>query len=259
MNWVQKVNNKMNAEKAMLEKLAFGTKAFFKAAGRKNAVVGLSGGVDSALVCAIACKALGAKNVFAYHLPAGDFSHLADATAVAEKFGANFELADLANALDCVAKISKPNDVFGRGNIASRLRMAFLYSKARDLNGLVLGTSNKSELMLGYFTKFGDGGVDFEPIGNLFKTQVYLLAKETGVPNAVIDKPPTAGLWPGQTDESELGAPYAKIDLVLDAIENGEEQKDLEKEFGKKLVAQIFRRIEANHHKLEMPPSLKID
>ncbi len=204
-----------------IETLVKGMRKFFKDAGKRNAVVGISGGVDSATVCALLCKALGPKKVFAYHLPAGDVSHLADAAAVAEKFGCNFEIADISGALEAMSKTASPKDQIGKGNMASRLRMVFLYAKARDLGAVVAGTSNKSEIMLGYFTKFGDGGVDFEPIGDLFKAQVYALARQLGVPKSVIDKPPTAGLWPGQTDESELGAPYAQIDRVLAAIAEG--------------------------------------
>jgi NAD+ synthase len=228
-----------------------GTRQYAKASGRHACAVGISGGVDSAAVCGILCKALGPKNVFAYHLPAGDFSHLADAGAVAEKFGCNFEVADLTGAVDAVAKISKPADSVGRGNIASRLRMVFLYAKARDLNALAAGTSNKSEITLGYFTKFGDGGVDFEPIGELYKMQVYAIAKELGVPKRIIGKPPTAGLWPGQTDESELGAKYAQIDQALRELGAGKAAKS---PIAKKLLA----RMRKNSHKLCMPPSISI-
>ncbi len=241
-----------------IQTIVSGTKKFVEKTGRKNAVVGLSGGVDSATVCALLCKALGPKRVFAFHLPAGDVSHLADAAAVAEKFACNFEVADLSAALQQFSKTACPKDREGRGNIASRLRMVFLYAKSRDLNAVVAGTSNKSEIMLGYFTKFGDGGVDFEPIGALFKAQVYEVAKALGVPKSVLEKPPTAGLWPGQTDESELGASYAKIDRVLEEIEAGTGKGALEKKFGKKTVQLVMKRMAKNGHKLELPESISL-
>lgn len=231
-------------------------KTFFKNAKHKRAVLGLSGGVDSAVVCALLSRALGSKNVFAYHLPAGDFAHLADAITVAEKFEVNFEAADLSGAKECMAKASAPKLPKTLGNISSRLRMAFLYAKANDLNALVAGTGNKSELDLGYFTKYGDGGCDVEPIGGLYKTQVYMLAKELGVPKEVIEKAPTAGLWAGQTDESELGAPYSVIDLVLDGLEKKVDIDALEKKFGKKIVQNLRKRRQANAHKNAKVPTL---
>ena len=122
---------------------------------------------------------------------------------------------DIASVIDSFVTSLKNMDKIRKGNIMARTRMIMLYDQAAKYRGLVLGTSNKTELLLGYFTKYGDGGVDIEPLGDLYKTQVRQLVKDLGVPDRIIKKVPTAGLWPGQTDEGELGFTYEEVDRLL--------------------------------------------
>lgn len=190
-------------------------------AGARGAVLGLSGGVDSAVTAALCIRAFGDR-VLGLILPCeSNRSDEEDARAVAVCLG----LATATVSLDAVYKAL--NDALqtapglARLNVKPRLRMAALYYYANALNYMVAGTGNRTELMVGYFTKFGDGGVDLLPIGGLYKQQVRKLARELGVPSRIIDKPPSAGLWDGQTDERELGISYAVLDAALEALASG--------------------------------------
>jgi len=191
-------------------------------AGADRWVVGVSGGLDSATATMLAVDAVGADRVEAVFLP-GPTTQSASrqaARALADAAGiglgqVSIEAAteQLEDALPVDASTST------RGNLQARLRMAVTYAVANERDGLVLGTGNKSELLTGYFTKHGDGGVDALPLGDLYKTQVRALARELCVPEVVLEREPTAGLWEGQTDEDELGLPYEVLDVVLAGIE----------------------------------------
>jgi len=190
--------------------------------GRKGVVLGLSGGVDSALVAKLCADALGPRRVLAVGLPEGrDDKDLADAEAWAKELGIGWRVVDIAPmalAFERALDASKA-DRIARGNIRARVRMVVLYYIANTENRLVMGTGNKSELLVGYYTRWGDGGADFLPIGDLYKTQVRAMARHLGVPAAIVDKVPSAGLWPGQTDEGELGITYEELDRILLGIE----------------------------------------
>ncbi|HET6363112.1 MAG TPA: NAD(+) synthase [Gemmatimonadota bacterium] len=197
-------------------------------AGRSGFVVGLSGGVDSALAAAIAVRASGPASVHAFHLPATDGHHPAGegamkservAREVAGHLGIELEIVRLGGILDA-APLAAP-EAGRRGNFAARMRMAILYDRAAALDALVLGTSNKSEIALGYTTLWGDMAADCWPLGDLYKTQVLDLARAIGLPTAVVERTPSAELWDGQTDESELGFTYGQADLVLYAYLEG--------------------------------------
>jgi NAD+ synthase len=190
-------------------------------AGAQGVVVGMSGGVDSSVVAVLARRGLGDRVlglVMPCHSDPTDVEHARRVTA---KFGIKTEYVDLTLLFDCFLVILPPGDRLAVGNLKPRLRMATLYYFANSRNYLVVGTGNKSEIMVGYTTKYGDSGVDLLPLGDLLKTQVRELARELGIPDEIIVKPPSAGLWEGQTDEGEMGITYEELDRALLAIESG--------------------------------------
>jgi len=198
-------------------------RTYAAAAGSRGYVVGLSGGVDSACTAALCQRAMG-DHVLAALLPCHSGASDAElAHLVADAFGLQTVTVELGPAYDYMlaALPSEPSGL-AAANIKPRLRMAALYALAQMRNYLVAGTGNKSEIMIGYYTKYGDGGVDVEPLGDLYKWQVRQLARDLGVPQAVIDRSPSAGLWAGQTDEGEMGLTYTELDAALVAIETGE-------------------------------------
>lgn len=181
-------------------------------------VVGLSGGLDSAVSAALAAVAVGPERVRALALPGPTSSpeSLAHAQLVAAAFGLTLEVVDLAPAAETLAAaVAAREDRLRFGNLMARLRMVALFDRARALPGLVLGTSNKSEVLLGYSTLFGDSASSVNPLGDLWKTQIYALGSHLGVPAPLLQKAPTADLWPGQTDAGELGFDYREADPVL--------------------------------------------
>lgn len=235
----------------LVEKL----KKFFRKSGKQNAVVGISGGVDSALTLWLCVQALGQKSVYAYFLPYVEKSDDAQQTRLfAQSLGVHFEAASIQPAADALMKSTHAVDPVDQGNIMARTRMNFLYSKARQHNALVVGTGNKSELAVGYFTKYGDGGVDVLPIGSLYKTQVWQTANDVGIPKYFIDKPPSAGLWPDQTDEHELEMTYHELDGILQLLDT--KPNEAIQRFGNKKVGNVLDRMKNNRHKMELPPVL---
>ena len=221
--------------------------------GCKGAVIGLSGGVDSAAT-AILCKdALGKNNVNCLYLPdettpALDNKHC---SLFVKKFGLSCEKKDITKIVKEISasSIIKP-DKFALANVKARIRMVLLFEYANMTKSLVCGTSNKSEILIGYFTKYGDGGVDIFPIGDLFKTQVWELAKFLKIPKEMINKPPTAGLWKDQSDEKELGINYNQLDKVLAGLERKVDLNDIAKIAGVK-QSEVIRiknmRIKSQH------------
>lgn len=187
-------------------------------AGAAGVVVGLSGGVDSALAAALAARALGPERVHAFLLPYRTSSpdSAADAEAVARQLGIPHRTVDISSMVDAYFDAAEPEaDAGRRGNKMARERMSILFDQAKKLRALVLGTSNKTEILLGYSTVFGDNASSLNPLGDLYKTQVWQLAAHLGLPESVVGKRPSADLWPGQTDEGELGFAYATADEVL--------------------------------------------
>lgn len=187
-------------------------------AGARSLVVGLSGGVDSALAAALAVKAVGAQRLRAFYLPYRDSDPRSarDAHAVAETLGLELTTLDISPQIDAYFTAAAPDaDRVRRGNKMARERMAILFDQAKLHGGLVVGTSNKTEILLGYSTVFGDNASSLNPLGDLYKQQVRQLARHLGVPESVLAKPPSADLWPGQTSEGELGFDYATADEIL--------------------------------------------
>ena len=185
--------------------------------GFERVVVGLSGGVDSSLVTTLAVSALGADNVVALFMPyrTSDPQSALDAYAVCEGLGIAAETVDITAQVDDYFERFPDADRTRRGNKMARERMSILYDQSMAQRALVLGTSNKTELLLGYGTLFGDMASALNPIGDLYKTQVFALARELDLPHSVLTKPPSADLWAGQSDEEELGIRYAVVDQVL--------------------------------------------
>jgi NAD+ synthase len=189
---------------------------YVQKAGARGAVFGLSGGIDSAVVSVLCKKAFG-ENALGLIMPChSDKNDGIDASLVADKFDIKYHTIVLDNVYDELLKVmDKSENNMAKANIKPRLRMTTLYYYAGINNYLVVGSENKSELTVGYFTKYGDGGADLWPIGNLVKSQVRELASNLGIPQRIVDKIPTAGLWCGQTDEEEMGITYDQLDQYI--------------------------------------------
>ncbi len=231
-----------------------------KAAGAGGAVLGLSGGLDSATVAFLAAEALGPDRVLALILPEAGVTpeeDLEDARLVASILGVETKEIDISKILDRYSELLPTAEASPvvNGNLKARVRMTILYWHANLLGRLVLGTGNKTEIMLGYSTKFGDAAADIFPIADLYKDEVRELAKRLEVPRRIIEKAPTAGLWPGQTDEAELGISYDDANAILRGIEAGRSPEQLAEEWGADKVSLVLGRIEAGRHKRELPPT----
>jgi NAD+ synthase len=185
--------------------------------GTQGVVVGLSGGIDSSLSAALAVRALGPERVHGFLLPYRTSSPESerDARAVAEHLGMSHRVIDISPMVDAYFAIEPDAPADRRGNKMARERMTILFDQAKKLDSLVLGTSNKTEILLGYSTVFGDNASSLNPLGDLYKCQIWQLSRHLGLPAQVIDKAPSADLWPGQTDEGELGFSYEMADEVL--------------------------------------------
>lgn len=205
----------MDMEK-LCDKLVEWLKNYVKNAGASGAVFGMSGGVDSSVVSVLCKKAFG-DNVLGLIMPChSDKNDELDAKLVAEKFDIKYKVVTLDSVYDEFLKVvDETEDKLVKANIKPRLRMTTLYYYAGLNNYLVVGAENKSELVVGYFTKYGDSGADLMPIANLVKSQVRMLASYLGIPQKIIDKAPSAGLWSGQTDESEMGITYEELDNYI--------------------------------------------
>ncbi|MCM8791531.1 MAG: NAD+ synthase [Candidatus Omnitrophica bacterium] len=233
----------------MKERIIFWIKEYVKKSRAKGVVLGLSGGLDSSVVGVLCRKALGRNKVLALILPChSEKKDIKDALFLAKRFDINTRLIDLSGIYDNFIKLLPCADKITLANLKVRLRMVVLYYFANKLNYLVCGTSNKSELMTGYFTKFGDGASDMLPIGDLLKSQVKELAKELNIPQAIIDKIPSAGLWLGQTDEKELGVSYHELDMILEKLER--KKRPL---LPKDKVDKVKEKIRFSEHKRRLP------
>lgn len=236
-------------------------------AGVNSAVVGLSGGIDSALTAYLTVEALGHENVLGIHLPELNVTpaeDVLDATEVADRLNIEFKTIDISEILSSfMYSIPESNDAtpLTNGNLKARIRMSVLYYYANLSGRMVMGTGNKTEIMLGYYTKYGDGGVDIEPIGDLYKTEVMELSRMVGVPEGIITKPPTAGLWVGQTDEEELGISYVVVDKMLEMLLDGKNPEYIQDILGVsgEQMDSIIQRISANIHKNQIPPIAVLD
>jgi NAD+ synthase len=229
----------------------------------RRAVVGVSGGIDSAVVLRLASEAVGPDRVVAVLLPDSRFPAplREETTAFAGGLAGTVRVVSI-DPIVASLRGALPDvwDPTGLGNLAARARMTALYAVAGTTGGLVVGTGNKSELLLGYFTKYGDGGADLLPIGDLYKTEVRALAGDLGIPEAIRLRAPTAGLWDGQTDEGELGLPYEAIDQILRGLEELREPSEIAEISGiaPPAVDGIVERVRRNRHKRRSAPVPKL-
>lgn len=222
----------------------------------RRAVVGLSGGVDSAVTAYLCARALGSDNVYAFALPYATSSpaSLADAQLVVEALGVHFRVIEIAAAVDGYLQFEPAADGRRRGNVMARTRMLVLFDQSAKLDALPVGTGNKTERLLGYFTWHADDAPPVNPLGDLFKTQVWALARYLGVPQRVIEKAPSADLEAGQTDEADLGISYARADALLADLLLGYDDAQLAaRGFSGDEIALVRRRVDATHWKRHLP------
>ena len=251
VNFIKDIKNKTNAD---------------------GVIIGLSGGIDSTIVVYLLKEAIGSENIYSYHLttsttPKEDTEH---ARLVAKLLNIEYkeiniesisnEFLNLANnSVNSLANVnSNLENKVAEGNLKARIRMSLLYYFANLKNSIVVGNSNRSELLIGYFTKYGDGACDFEPIGDIYKTQLKKLAKSLKIPEEIVNKPPRAGLWENQTDEDEIGFSYEILDQLLYFIVDKKlSNEDILKEMdiSSDKIDNIRNKIAKNQHKLYFPPS----
>ena len=238
--------------------------------GFERVVVGLSGGVDSATVAFLVARAIGAENLLAVRMPYRTSSDASegDALRVVDALGCRTERVEITPMVDPMLSVisdpeaSPPGDVLNvrRGNVMARQRMIVLYDRSAEFDALVAGTSNKTEALLGYGTLHGDMACAFAPIGDLYKTQLRSVATELGVPEAILDKPPSADLWPGQTDEDELGRSYDALDRTLFALvdRRWSIERCVAAGLDRDLVEWVARRVARMEFKRQLPPVAKV-
>ena len=224
----------------------------------KQLLLGVSGGIDSAVVATLCARAK-PNETHALIMPTVSSSkqNMDDALNLCEKLSINYKVLAIDGILDAFYKTIDVNlSNLRKGNLAARVRMSLLYDYSSSINALVIGTSNKSELMLGYGTIFGDLACAINPIGELYKSEIFEFAKHLGIDKNFIDKAPSADLWDGQSDEGDIGYSYAVIDEILQNLENNKEQ--VIKKFGSKAVLDIENRVVSNRFKRQMPLIVKI-
>jgi NAD+ synthase len=240
---------------------------YVEKSGARGVVLGLSGGIDSSAVAALSSLALGPNRVFGLMLPERETQNIQDikhAKLVAKKFGFKTEVIDITPTVEAFCKstpIFDSRDKLSKGNVKARTRMIYIYYYANKLDMLVCGSSDKSETMMGYFTKWGDVAADISPLMDLYKTQVRNLANYTGIPRKIIQKPPTPSLWPGQLAEKELGIKYEQLDLVLYGLEHFMKTEEIAKQLDltEELVTGLKRRWLSTEHKRRMLLTAKLE
>ncbi len=242
-------------------------RAQLQQAGFERLVLGLSGGIDSALVAYLAAEAVGAPNLLCVMMPYRTSSpdSRGDAETVAADIGCPVELVDISPMVDAYFEVAggpgaRDASSLRRGNLMARTRMMVLYDRSVTWRGLVIGTGNKTETLIGYTTLFGDSACAFAPIADLYKSQVRQLSVALGVPDAVVRKAPSADLWPGQTDETEVGFSYATIDRILFRLVDGRRSIEelVEEGFEREMVERVDRLVAGAEFKRQMPPIAKV-
>jgi NAD+ synthase len=231
-------------------------------AGFSRAVVGVSGGVDSSLSCTLAAKAMGPDNVLAVRMPYETSSpdSLEHAQMLIDRLGVQSTTIPITPMVKPYLEMIPQKESVRRGNVMARQRMIVVYDQSMAFKGLVVGTGNKTEILLGYTTLYGDSASAINPLGDLYKTQVRQLAREIGIPEVIVDKPPSADLWVGQTDEGELGFTYEEVDKLLYELIDQQKspQECVEAGFEERFVREVIERVRRNHYKRVMPPIAKL-
>lgn len=233
----------------------------------KGVVLGLSGGIDSCTIAALSARALGGHNVLGLLLFEEETRRSEDirhAELVAKEFGFKTETIDITSTLEAFyhsAPIFDPKDRLSKGNVKARTRMIYIYYYANRLRLIVCGSSDKSETMMGYFTKWGDVAADISPIMDLYKTQVRKLAQHIGVPEEIVEKPSSPALWPGQLAENELGTKYEQLDLILFGLERFMKPEEIATQLHmeKHFVDEVKRRWLSAEHKRRMLLTAKLE
>ncbi len=231
-------------------------------AGFNRAVLGLSGGIDSALACYLAAEALGAENVLAIRMPYKTSSQnsLDDAQLVIDDLGVRSETIPITEMVDPLFNRFPDMDQRRKGNIMARQRMIILFDQSEAFKGLVVGTGNKTEILLGYSTLYGDSACALNPLGDLYKAQVRQLSAAMGVPRSILEKAPSADLWMGQTDEGELGFTYEQADQLLYLLidQRFTPEECVEAGFAEPFVRAVIQRVRRNQFKRVLPPIAKL-
>jgi len=230
--------------------------------GFTRAVIGLSGGIDSALSCALAADALGRENVLAVKMPykSSNPDSSDHAQLLIDQLEIPYKTIEITDMVDPLFARDPEITKLRKGNIMARERMIVLYDQSEVFKGLVVGTSNKTEILLGYSTQFGDAAAAINPIGDLYKTQVRQLSQSMDIPSEILDKAPSADLWEGQTDESELGFSYEEADKLLYLLVDQRYSPDecVEAGFSEKFVNTVVKRVQRTQYKRMQPPIAKL-
>lgn len=253
-------------KKKAVETISIFIKDKLKESDSKGLIIGLSGGIDSSLVAYICAKAIGSDKILGLILPSETTSSedLNDALTVARELGIKYKIVYIDDLIEPFPKLCDEcsNSDLANANLKARIRMMLLYYHSNAMKSIVVGTGNRTELLIGYFTKYGDGGVDILPIGNLYKTEICKIASYLGVPKNIVKKAPSAGLWKGQTDEGELGIKYESLDKILYLmVDKGLSTLEVSKclKIPHDEILRIKEKVDAAKHKLSPPsiPSLR--
>jgi NAD+ synthase len=228
----------------------------------KNGILGVSGGIDSAVALALTQRALGKEHTFALLMPYkfSSKNSLEDGKKICEQLGVAYEIIDISPSVDAYFKRFPTENKLLLGNKCARERMSVLYDFSARKNALVVGTSNKSEVLIGYSTLYGDSAAAFIPMGDLYKTQVFQLAKYLNIPDSIIKKKPSADLWENQTDEDEIGITYKELDEILFlSIDCRLKEEEVESAgYSLEKIRKIKRMVMNSHYKRTMPPVCKL-